>query len=163
MRTRLNNDIDNIQPWHYSAFEWNQFGPQSTKYEKMGAVRISEACPVYNCHGLTFANRRTQVEEAGEMTVAKILNDDGYQEVPEAQTKTGDVVVYYNDQGQVEHSGLVVGRIVGSGLNVPEIWSKWGKGYEWRHPLRICPWNSMATKFYRMVKWKYEEVFKANL
>jgi len=159
VRTRLDSDIDNVQPWHYSNFEWHQFGSQAAKYEQMGAVRVSDACPVYNCHGFTFASRRTQVDEAGEATIAKILDEDGYQEVPELHTKTGDVVVYYDDQGLTQHSGFVIGRIVGQGLEVPKIWSKWGKGYEWVHPLRICPWSGMTTKFCRIMKWKYEKVF----
>jgi hypothetical protein len=160
LRTRLDNPIDNLQPWHYSVFEWGQLKSEFGKYEQLGAVRVSEPCPVYNCHGFTFASRRTQVDETSVTSIAKILEDDGYGEVPEPQAKFGDVVVYYDADGLAQHSGLVIGR---GELNVPKIWSKWGKGYEWSHPLGACLWGGMSTRFYRIMKWKYEEVFKKNL
>jgi hypothetical protein len=159
LRTRKNNEIDNLQPWHYSSFEWNQLDVEPSKYERLGAVRVSEPCPVYNCHGLTFASRRTQVDEVGETTIAKILGDDGYVEIPEPQARVGDVVVYFDASGLAQHSGIVIDR---DALRVPKIWSKWGKGYEFIHPLGICLWGNMPTKFYRISKWKYEEVFKQN-
>ena len=81
LRTRLNNPIDNLQPWHYSSFEWNQLDCEPSKYERLGAVRVRQLCPCL-FHGLTFASRRTQVDEAGVTTIAKILKDDGFQEVP---------------------------------------------------------------------------------
>jgi hypothetical protein len=160
LRTRLDNEIDNVQPWHYSSFEWNQLDAEPSKFEKLGAVRVSELCPVYNCHGLTFASRRTQVDEVGETTIAKILEDDGFREVLEPQARLGDVVVYYDDEGLAQHSGIVISR---DAMNVPKIWSKWGKGYEWIHPLGICLWGGMSTRFYRIMKWKFEEVFNQNL
>lgn len=160
LRTRLNNDIDNLQPWHYSSFEWSQLYAQPNKYEKLGAVRVSELCPVYNCHGLTFASRRTQVDETSATSISKILDDDGFTEVPASQTRLGDVVVYYDDTGSAQHSGIVICR---DEMNTPKVWSKWGKGYEWFHPLGICLWGGMATRFYRIMKWKYDEVFKQNL
>jgi|SRR5580692_1052042 hypothetical protein len=159
LRTRLDSHIDNLQPWHYSSFEWNQLFAEPSKYESAGAVRVSELCPVYNCHGFTFASRRTQVDEVGESTIARILADDGFVEVPEPQTRLGDVVVYYDDSGVAQHSGMVIGR---ADMNIPKIWSKWGKGYEWVHPLGVCLWGGMTTKFYRMTKWKFEEVFKVS-
>ena len=107
-------------------------------------MRVSELCPVYNCHGLTFASRRTQVDEAGVTTIAKILKDDGFQEVPEPQTRIGDVVIYYDEGGAAQHSGIVIGR---DAMNCPKIWSKWGKGYEWTHPLGICLWGGMSISF----------------
>jgi len=159
LRTRLNNRIDNLQPWHYSSFEWNQLDADLAKYEMLGAIRVSGPCPVYNCHGLTFASRRTQVGETPAVNIARILEDDGFVEVPEPQARPGDVVVYYDETGIVQHSGLVIGR---AEMNVPKIWSKWGKGYEWVHPLGICLWGGMPTRFYRIMKWKFEEVFDVN-
>jgi hypothetical protein len=163
VQTRLQTEIDNIQPWHYSGFEWGQLNPQLEKWEKLGATHVSDPCPVYNCHGFTFASRRTQVDETNVTTIAKILEEDGYKEVQEAQAALGDVVVYYDEEGAAQHSGLVISRIVGQGLDVPKIWSKWGKGHEWVHPLRVCLWGGMSTRFYRILKWKFEEVFGQNL
>src|SRR5262245_35364311 len=42
-------------------------------------------CRTFNCHGLTFASRRTWIDKSGE--VQKILDDDGYVEVPLAKVK----------------------------------------------------------------------------
>lgn len=158
LRTRLNQKIDNIQPWSYSKFEWNTLYDPNNPYEKAGAERVNEACPVYNCHGLTFGSRRTQVD-ASEATIQTILQDDGFEEVHEKFVKAGDVVVYYGDFGQVLHSGVVVQ--IGE-FGIPKIWSKWGKGYEWLHPLAACPYGSSKFRYYRLTKWKPEEILKKN-
>ena len=158
LRTRTNNRIDNLQPWSYSHFEWKQLDEAPNKYENLGAVRLGEMCPIYNCHGLTFASRRTQVD-GSNVTISMILADDGYVEVPEKNCTTGDVVVYYGSDGNVEHSGIVLGR---GDMNVPRVWSKWGKGCEMYHPLGACPWSGFPVRFYRMSKWKFEEFFNKN-
>lgn len=158
LRTRLNNPIDNLQPWTYSKLEWSSLDEQPNRFEKLGASRTSEACPVYNCHGLTFACRRTQVDGAAS-TIASILEDDGFKEIPGREARLGDIVVYYGGDGSVIHSGLVVD--VGH-MNVPKIWSKWGKGYEMLHPLGICPYDASNVRFYRILKWKFQEVFELN-
>jgi hypothetical protein len=152
LQTRLQTDIDNIQPWHYSSFEWRQLDSENEKYKRLGAEIVSEVCPVYNCHGLTFASRRTQVGEVGLVTIEKILADDGYTEVHEPNARFGDVVVYYDQNGLAQHSGFMVGR---GDYSVPRIWSKWGKGYEWVHPLGVCMWGGMKTRFFRITLWKY--------
>ena len=158
LRTRLDSEIDNIQPWAYSKLEWNRLEEEPNRFEKAGAVRTSAACPVYNCHGLTFASRRTQVDWSFK-TVSMILNDDGFVEIAEPAARLGDVAIYYDKEGGVSHSGIVVKR---GDLNVPIIWSKWGKGYEMVHPLGICPYDPSNVKFYRIMKWKFEDVFSQN-
>jgi len=159
LRTRLNNEIDNIQSWQHSTFEWQQFGDQAGKWEKAGAVRLSEPCPVYNCHGLTFASRRTQVDGSLAMSIQQILKEDGYTEVPEPSTRFGDVIVYYDDQGRAEHSGIVVSK---PNSDVLMVWSKWGKGHELIHPAGSCLWGSFFKKFYRITKWNYKEAFSES-
>jgi hypothetical protein len=156
-QTRRGREIDNLQPWQYSSFEWKQLDEYPNKYEALGAVRLNEPCPVYNCHGLTFASRRTQVEGSAA-TLTAILDDDGYERIPEGRTTTGDIVIYYIG-GLPEHSGIVMGRVTGrSGTDEIKIWSKWGKGNEWVHPVNICPWADSQRYFYRMTKWKPEEI-----
>lgn len=59
----------------------------------------------YNCHGLSFASRRTWIFESQE--IAKIIKDDEYEEVQYNDIKPGDTAVYYVD-GDAEHSGIVV-------------------------------------------------------
>jgi len=159
LRTRLNNKIDNLQPWSYSAFEWKQLSQQPSRFEQFGALRVSEVCPVYNCHGLTFGSRRTQVDGSTE-TVSMILEDDGFKEIPIVSARPGDVVIYYDVSGTILHSGIVLDL---GELNVPKIWSKWGKGYEMVHLLGNCPYESSYAKFYRITTWKPEEIFKKAL
>jgi len=156
LRTRLNNKIDNLQPWDYTHFEWHLLMEEPSKYEKLGAVRAGEMCPVYNCHGLTFASRRTQVEETNA-TITMILEDDGFVPIPEGELTTGDVVIYRDGDGIVQHSGIVLGR---GPFNVPRVWSKWGKGFPWVHPLNVSPYAECSPTYYRIKKWKINEVFK---
>lgn len=159
VQTRLQTDIDNIQPWHYAAFEWAQLENEPNKYLPMGAVRVGKACPVYNCHGLTFASRRTQVDGSTDTPISRILEEDGYTRIPEPESVVGDVVIYRDAKGVIQHSGIVVGR---GDFKVPTIWSKWCKSYEMVHPLNACPYNDCTTEFYRITKWKFEEVFQQN-
>ena len=152
LQTRMGRDIDNLQPWEYSHLEWKQLDESPNKYERLGAVRVSEMCPVYNCHGLTFGSRRTQVD-GSSATLDMILRDDGFEIIAEKNARTGDVVIYYI-MGLPEHSGIVVDRVPGIGESTTvRVWSKWGKANEWVHPLHICPWAGSEAKFYRMTRW----------
>jgi len=159
LRTRLDNDIDNIQPWSYSKIEWSRLGESPNQFEKLGARRTSEACPVYNCHGLTFGNRRTQVDDSYK-TISGILLDDGFDQIPESEVRLGDIVVYYDGEGNAAHSGIVLNK---GDLRGPVVWSKWGKSYEMIHALPVCPYDPSNVKFYRMVRCKFEEIFGRNL
>lgn len=159
LRTRLNNPIDNLQAWQHAGFEWQQLDEEPDKWAKAGAVRVGEPCPVYNCHGLTFASRRTQVDGTTAMSIQSILAQDGYTEVPEPSTRFGDVIVYYDDQGRAEHSGIVVSKL---NADVIRVWSKWGKGYEMIHPAGSCLWGAFEKRFYRITIWNYKEVFAPN-
>jgi hypothetical protein len=97
----------------------------------------------YNCHGLTFASRRTWISKATE--VAKILRDDDYVALPDVKdVLPGDIVVYLQN-GDVEHSGIVIK----SGF-VPTVLSKWGPAHEVLHLVNDCPYDSMQVSYYRI-------------
>jgi len=169
LRTRMDNDIDNLQPWSYAPMELQKLAEGIQKYELLGAKRVGEPCPVYNCHGLTFGSRRAEVDYHWPV-ISAILKDDGFIEIELHRTTEGDVVVYFDSRGIPDHSGIVVGFWVDDGLgvgtgasNVPLIWSKWGKGWEAIHPLSSCPYNSVNTKFYRITRWKTEELLTSNI
>jgi hypothetical protein len=98
----------------------------------------------YNCHGLTFASRRTWIDEAPE--IRKILADDEYVVVSRADVLPGDVVVYYVN-GDPEHSGVVVGKDDMAG---PLILSKWGVCHEVIHWIPDCPYDAGQVVFYRI-------------
>lgn len=102
--------------------------------------------PVYNCHGLTFASRRTRIENTPE--VMKILDDDLYEEIPMKSTLPGDIVIYYSNNGDANHSGVVVEY--SEALVLPIVCSKWGSAGEFVHPLKECPAiYGPQVRFYR--------------
>jgi hypothetical protein len=85
----------------------------------------------YNCHGLTFGSRRASVLNS---SIGTIIADDSYNEVEEEDVRPGDCVIYRSDQGEAQHSGIVL-SIDPSGT--PLVLSKWGVGGpEVFHPLR---------------------------
>jgi hypothetical protein len=159
LQTRLGNAIDNLQPWHYAPFEWKQLNVSLRKYEALGAVQVNGVCPIYNCHGLTFGSRRTQVDWT-PATINMILKEDDFEEVPDRDVRVGNVVIYYGDDGKPEHSGIVVGKQ--REFDVPLIWSKWGKGQEVVHPLGACEWGGMPTRFYRIKEWTSQVMLTPN-
>ncbi len=90
----------------------------------------------YNCHGLTFASRRTWIYNASE--IQKILKEDDYKEVAEKDVLPGDIVLY-TENGDIEHSGIVIS------LDPLRILSKWGPSQEVIHRLRECPYSGGVT------------------
>jgi hypothetical protein len=156
LRTRSDNPIDNTQVWEHSRFEWHLLGEMLDRFTR--AERVSEACPVYNCHGLTFGSRRTQVSPP----IFSILDDDGFDKVPsEKDVRPGDIVVYSDIRGEVTHSGFVVWRnkvqlVEGTQSVIPMVWSKWGKGYEMIHAVGECPYlenEGDVFAYYRLKRW----------
>jgi len=98
----------------------------------------------YNCHGLTFASRRTWIWQSSE--IAKIIRDDDYEVVDLKDVCPGDVAVYYKD-GDAEHSGIVVQK---GDLGVPLVLSKWGPCHEVVHLVWQCPYDAGNVVYYRI-------------
>jgi len=143
LETARRTGIVNMQGGELHPTEIGRYAQLAKKYPD-ATPRRADASTAYNCHGLTFASRRTRVVEPNSVRV--ILADDGWQEVDIADTYAGDIVVYYGDEGDANHSGIVVGKE----LNVPMICSKWGHGGEFIHSLNYCPdIYGPQTKFYR--------------
>ena len=107
--------------------------------------RTSNPCATYNCHGLTFAARRAQINDPAD--VAMILADDDCDPILEAKVLPGDIAVYYND-GDIEHSGVVVDN----DEKGPKILSKWGAAHEVIHRKTDCEYNAADVRFYRINK-----------
>lgn len=97
----------------------------------------------YNCHGLTFASRRTWIWKASE--ISKIVKDDEYERVELQNVLPGDIAIYYTN-GDPEHSGIVT-RV--NDL-VPIIVSKWGTAHEVVHRVRECPYDATEILYYRI-------------
>lgn len=75
---------------------------RSISREYPSAIQRTKESPVYNCHGLTFANHRTRIET--RVALNTILADDMYREVPRNSVLPGDVVIYYSEDGDPNHS-----------------------------------------------------------
>lgn len=139
--------IDNERILEIAPTEANQFREFDSDFGDR-VVRRSEPTPHYNCHGMTFASRRTGIFE--ESVIQQIIAEDRYFEVPEANVLPGDVILYIDSFGLVEHSGIVIEEPKPENLNIPRVCSKWGKYAELLHLSTHCPYNLSNVKYYRM-------------
>jgi hypothetical protein len=117
---------------------------------KYGLARLRRSpTGQYNCHGLTFANRRTGIHSPEE--VKKVLHDDGYRQIGWAHVEVGDLATYY-DAGEIAHTGIVV-RVERSGdlIRGQAVWimSKWGQAGEYIHPAKHGPYAEHELTFWR--------------
>lgn len=101
---------------------------------------------IYNCHGMTFANRRTGIDDANELRL--ILHDDNYVEVSMEEALPGDVVLYEEESGDISHSGIVIEARSEHSLT-PRIVSKWGDLSEMIHGVNSCPYSGSKIRYYR--------------
>lgn len=145
METRLSNQISNFQDRNALPAGYKIVVNDLVLKWKNARHRPVGPCATYNCHGLTFASRRTQITSAQE--VAYILEDDEYARVPLAQVMPGDVAVYYI-KGDAEHSGIVVERDQFS----PWILSKWGPAHEAIHRPAECEYDASDVRYFRIAK-----------
>lgn len=100
----------------------------------------------YNCHGMTFASRRSAIIHPEQ--VRKILNQDGYIRIDKAHVVPGDIIIYPTEEGDVEHSGLV---LAAEGLSIVVV-SKWGRSHEVIHPFNVSPYDARYVEFWRIVE-----------
>ncbi len=133
LETSKRNGVTNFQDSELSRFQHH--GCKMLLQQHPQARQRTQACPVYNCHGLTFACRRTKVLYRKDIDL--ILNDDGYREVSLEDVLPGDVVIYFSAEGDPNHSGIVVE--MEDTLHVPRICSKWGYAGEFVHVLHDVP------------------------
>jgi hypothetical protein len=92
----------------------------------------------YNCHGLTFANRRTCIADPDGLEI--LLSDDGYRPIGLSEVKPGDIVIYRDEGGDIAHSGIVLAIERAGELRTPIILSKWGaQGPECIHKYNYGP------------------------
>lgn len=146
LETSKRRPIDNIQSNELTVWERSENARIERQWGPMVTSR-SGATGIYNCHGLTFAARRTCVWEPSE--IEKILEDDAYKEVQEVDVLPGDIIIYREDNGEIIHSGLVVQRPNEATFNLPLVLSKWGKGREYLHVSSQCPYNP-RYRYYRV-------------
>jgi hypothetical protein len=144
LETSKRTGINNYQGTDISSIHLNWAKDLRKTFPQ--AIPRTSPSPLYNCHGLTFASRRTRIEKS--IDVQTILSDDNYKEMEMKDVLPGDIVLYYSDNGDPSHSGVVVEYK--TPLLVPIIYSKWGNAGEFIHPLRHCPdLYGVNYKFYR--------------
>ena len=146
MQTREGRWVFNSQIQEISAFEESYLPLFKRDYPD--AEFRTGPNPVYNCHGLTFAARRTGIHETSNLLV--ILDDDRYAEVTLDHVLPGDVILYFSADGDIEHSGVVISNDPGN-FKVPKVLSKWGKYFEALHPFNRCPYDFQIVKYYRVM------------
>ncbi|RXK86870.1 hypothetical protein [Filimonas effusa] len=115
------------------------------------AVFKGQPTAIYNCHGMTFASKRTGIYEEAELL--KILIDDNYVEIRELKdVLPGDIVLYYEDN-KITHSGTVC-RIEESVANYDLrhifVISKWSKHKEVVHNVNYSPYSSGLKRYWRI-------------
>ena len=115
---------------------------------------IAAVCPeailrsldsTYNCVGLIFASRRTNVETD---ELSWIMSDDGYKEVSEDQVVVGDLVVYRHDKGKpANHVGIIVEIMpkIATAQRKYRILSQWGSNGEYLHEAAEVPTGWYGT------------------
>jgi len=143
LETSKRTGIENFQLGDVSDFERNWAADIPRQYPRI--VPRTDLSPLYNCHGLTFASRRTRIVEP--QSIQRILTDDNWVELKLEDVLPGDIVVYYSEEGEPNHSGIVVE--VGA-LSVPKVCSKWGSAGEYLHILTDCPlFYGPVKRFFR--------------
>ena len=155
LETSKGNPIDNYQIFEISQFEKSQFGDFSVYNYPFAKYRTSPS-PIYNCHGMSFASRRTNIDKSTE--IRKILLDDGYEKIDQKQTLEGDLVLYISpENGDIEHSATII-KAEHTVNNISTIFvvSKWGKFKEVIHSLYDSPYKNCIFEFHRLTHKEYE-------
>ena len=149
LHTAERNDIDNEQFAFISSYELSQLS--SFEHEYPLALFKGNPTAVYNCHGMTFASKRTGVFEDRE--IEKILKDDKYIEIKdEKDVMAGDIILYYNETG-ITHSGTVIQVHPGDHANDLRsiiVLSKWAKHKEVIHNANYSPYSQGAKRYWRV-------------
>jgi len=148
LQTRKGTGIPNTQSHEYSALELRQF-PLIEKDHPQAKFYMTPI-PSYNCHGFTFASRRTGIVD--NQALQTILDEDGYTEVGVDAVLPGDIILYYTGDGDIEHSGIVVSE-PDKDLKIPRVVSKWGKYKEVVHYANDSPYSWTNPKYFRVTRW----------
>ena len=147
LQKRKGNDIHNVICSEISSFTRNQFDKVESKYPN--TEKLTEPSGIYNCFGMMFASRRCWVERIQD--VITIIEDDNYREIELNTIRPGDLIVYYSDNGEPIHSGLIV-EIINEHplLLTPIVRSKWGCYGERKHNFNDCPYALSTKKYFRI-------------
>ncbi len=110
--------------------------------------RTTQPTGIYNCHGFVFAASRTGIDSGRD--VRMIIEADGYVSVTPAKALPGDIVLYIAEDGDVEHSAILITPEHKSLTNQAQVVSKWGPFTEWVHDVNMCPYNASNIEYWRI-------------
>ena len=122
LQTRTGRDIPNGQGEQISDFEKKQYDMVEKKYSFI--TPRTNPNPIYNCHGLTFASKRTWITD--NESLHHVIKDDGYEELKVEDVLPGDIILYFSASGDIMHSAVVISE-PDKHLKIPQVLSKWGK------------------------------------
>jgi hypothetical protein len=143
LETSAATGIDNEQRTDISVYDRN-LAERFARKHPWAKPRTTPSA-MYNCHGMTFASPRTRITDVAG--ISRIVGDDKWIEIAPKEVLPGDIVVYYDYEGDANHSVVVVAS---ENLLVPLTCSKWGSGPEFDHSLSDCPnIYGPETKFYQ--------------
>jgi hypothetical protein len=104
-------------------------------------VEVRAPSRKYNCHGYSFTHAH------GWFNEPDLCIDDDFSEIPMANARRGDVLVYQDDTGEFTHSGFVK-RVNGGQIEI--VRSKWGKSAAVLHdPLDVDESYGQPTRLLR--------------
>jgi hypothetical protein len=149
LQTCERNDIENEQ---FRSISHADFVKAPLVEEKYSLAKFKgNITPIYNCHGLTFASKRTWVYLDSE--IEKILRDDNYIEIKdEKDVLPGDIIIYYDENG-ITHSGNIIQvDLPHTEFDLIKIiaLSKWGKHKEVVHNVNYSPYSTGLKKYWRV-------------
>ncbi len=148
-QTRKGWPIPNAQSFELSLNDKHHHESERQKHPM--AVFRTGMLPHYNCHGFSLASRRTVVSDSD--AVRRVLDEDGYREVARADTKPGDLILYVSrEDGDIEHTGLVIEPPSPDYFGIPRVVSKWGFGAEVVHLANDCPYDFSTARYYRVME-----------
>ena len=99
---------------------------------------------------MTLASRRTWIYDPSDIEI--ILRDDNYIDIRYSHLMVGDIILYRDSNGDISHSGLIVGVPVIKEVNMfyeIKVLSKWGTLFEAIHDIYDCPYPLTNINFVR--------------
>ncbi len=139
--------IDNVQDRELPADRLRAAGFVKETFVRGKTYLVNGPSGYYNCAGLAFASRRTQIVDMAR--IWSILAEDGYGEIfSEMESDVGDIVVYARG-ANCEHVGFVVGR-GNPPLEFPRVLSKLSWAIEIVHYAHEGPYHDCQRRYYRV-------------
>lgn len=143
LTTRMGTPISNVQCYGISQVNRNQFEDFNKKWRHL--LCRTNFSGIYNCHGMTFASRRTCILK--DEMIDLILQEDDYKEIDRKEVIEGDIIVYLQN-GLIIHSGVILNRSLG--LTPAKVLSKCGCYGEYLHNENDRIYEYDMIKFYRI-------------